>query len=514
MAGLEFNGISVTSEQLVAFKAWLSVNGGFPAGDFAPGSLAAAQVGTANKAGLLRAIAAKADAGNAATLPPWSLPPAFALGAVTAGDIRVTSAGRVYYAQFGGTATVEPTQEYPAALAADGTLIWVYMGSVGITASDPMAPTVTTGGLSTISATYGNNNYYPQTQPQHFTLLDALDTLSSFGAAQPRGWPDGSGARTAAGGAIAFETEAAAFAISYPFNGSAFRVKIDGRWRTIEPETMLKVQTGANNFNYTLFTFPGGVKKRRIEIDTSRIGGTNPQAIIYGVHLSTHDQVRPVKVSSTLGVVADSWGAGVGYAYINGNRFPQKLRDRLGFDQLFNLSTGGTGYDNKGPSSAFYNFAERLEAIVPTLTTLPDMWVLAGSGNDNLPAALVGAGLTRCAAAIRSRSKSVPIVIFGVQPWNDGQNNAYIAANEAKQIAAVAALNDPLVFYRPCYGDPKGPWLSGSWNNGATPGTGRAGYVNSGWLLGNDQIHGYDIGYDYWAARIETDIRNNVYPAL
>jgi len=44
MAGLEFNGISVTPEQLAAFKAWLSANGGLPAGDFAPGGSAAAQV--------------------------------------------------------------------------------------------------------------------------------------------------------------------------------------------------------------------------------------------------------------------------------------------------------------------------------------------------------------------------------------------------------------------------------------------------------------------------------------
>jgi len=43
MAGLQFNGIDVTSEQLAAFKAWLSANGGLPSGDLV-GS-AAAQVG-------------------------------------------------------------------------------------------------------------------------------------------------------------------------------------------------------------------------------------------------------------------------------------------------------------------------------------------------------------------------------------------------------------------------------------------------------------------------------------
>lgn len=542
--------------------------------------------------GLLRTLGAKSDAGNATTRPPWSRPATMTVGeTVAAGEFRVTPERRVYYAQFGGTVSVIPAQEYPAGLAADGTLIWVFVGSISIDADDALAPTVSTGGLSNINAVLPKtNNYYPASQPQFFTVLDAPAVNSVFGAAQPTGWDDGNGGKTQAGGAIAFETEAPGIAISYVYNTAGFRIKIDGRWRTIQPEPILTVQTGSNNFNYTYLAFPDGIKTRRIVIDTSGRGGTTPQSQIYGVHVNQNHQVRPIKVDSTMAVIADSWGAGAGYQYMFGARWPQQLRDLLGFDEVLNYSIGGTSYSNKGPGSAYYTFVERIPVLLADLKargkSLPKLWIFAGSGNGNGSPSAEGAGLTAAIAAIRAVDLTVPVVVFGVQPWNDasatfsltttsGDVNAtitaissgsvsagqkitsaglpagttiqslgtstggtgtivlsqpasaaqtsqpayanagvLISANEAAQLSAITTLSDSSVFYVPCYGDPKGPWLAGTWNNGATPGTGRATLVNSGWLLGNDKTHSYDIGYTYWAARMASEIRSKVYPVM
>lgn len=532
----------------------------------------------------LLSLAARAEAGNPVDSPPWTYPaPWSASTAYASGAVVVTTAGNVYIAMTAGTSgTTQPSQTYPVGVPADGSVYWAYVGGISITASDPMAPTTATGGQS---ALYGNgyiNTYYPLSSP-NVALIDAAGMTNSFGAAQPCGWSNGASGTTAAGGAFAFETEAASFAISYPYTTAKFRVMIDGRWNTIGPEAMLSTQTGGNNFNYTLFTFPGGAKTRRIVIDCSNISGS--QALVYTIQTKGNDMIRPAKIGASMAVIADSWGQGAGYDFVIGNRWPQQLARLLGFDQVYNYSIGGTGFVNIGPGPN-NTFGARVPLLTSALSAngqqSPALWVFGGSINDNSStAASIRAGVTAAMQNVRSVSNA-PIVIFGVQPTpgdatatfafstssgsttvtvtaktsgtiavgdkitsggifaagttvtglgtystgtgtgtisvssapggaysgQTGYANAGVAAlaNEAAQLAAVTAFNDPLVFYVPVYGDPIGPWIAGLWNN-----QGNSFFSNSGALIGNDQTHSYDYGYNYWAKRMSNRIKQLIY---
>lgn len=390
----------------------------------------------------LLSLAAKAEAGNPVDSPPWTFPTLWAATTVYAsGMVIVTTTGGIYIAMTSGTSgPTQPSQTYPVGAPADGTVYWAYVGGISITASDPMAPITATGGQSALYGAGYVNAYYAVSS-QNVALLDAAGMTNTFGAAQPCGWNNGASGTTAAGGAFVFETEAQSFAISYPYTTQKFRVMIDGRWNTIGPENMLSVQTGGNNFNYTLFTFPGGARTRRIVVDCSNISGS--EALVYTIQTKGSDMIRTAKIGASMAVIADSWGLGAGYDFIIGNRWPQQLARLLGFDQVYNYSIGGTGFVNAGPGPN-NTFGARVPLLASALAASgqqsPSLWVFAGSINDNASsAASIQAGVTAALQNVRTVSNA-PVVVFGVQPTQgDATATFAFSANSGSTTMIVTA---------------------------------------------------------------------------
>lgn len=457
---------------------------------------AQAAIGTAARhAALLRAADA-ALGRNPVVLPPWLAPPAYAPNTAYLPGQVVAHCGRWYMCGIAGTSPASgsgPIATNSGDYLRDGagSVYWTYLGGARITDPGDGAPQVS---VVTSNPALGAN-WVPGSFPGAYAVRGARAqplrgdfwSLSSF-EAKP-------GVAMCVGASVAFTSDADKISLFLPANSVQVRVIVDGRYLSIGSH----VVGGQDQWLVIDWTASTGRRLRHYELETgksaSQFGCVQTAA---SAMVSAAAGAGPRMV-----VIGDSYNAGSSYGpWLAGGSIAQLLGKRLGWGDVWNLSIGGTGYCHAG-AATFSTFGGR---VPQALALGPDALVLMGSTNDvGYAPAMVTAAAVATLQAIRAGS-AAPVVVIGVPSIN----LPGAAATEAAIAAAVAQLDDPLVFFVPICLAPS-PWLLGAWNNaGGVP----AGTVNAGLYVAADNVHPPEIGFDYYAARIEQAIRTAVLPAL
>ena len=455
-----------------------------------------AALGTAGRHG--RLLRASADAYNrsAAVLPPWLAAPAYAPSTAYAPGQVVANGGGWYMCGIGGT--TPPTGGGPATTGTgqyvpDGAspVYWAYLG--GARTADPGdgAPAIS---VVTANPALGAN-WLPSLYPAAYAVRGATPTayrdtfwsLSSF-EAKP-------GVAVCAGAAVAFACDADRLALFLPANSAQVRLLVDGRY--LKPGS--HVVAGQDQWMVIDWTGSSGKRLRQYELEVGK------SAALFGCVQTPTSAI--VTAGSSDGprmvVIGDSYNAGSSYGpWLAGGSIAHLLGKRLGWRDVWNLSVGGTGYCNAS-ASTFSTFGERVGAA---LALNPDIIMVMGSSNDiGYAPGAVQAAVLATVRAIRAGT-AAPIVVVGVPSIN----LAGLDLIEAAVAAGVAQAADSLTFFVPITGAAP-PWVLGPWNNGAgVP----AGTSNAALYVAADGVHPPEIGFDYYAQRIEQAIRAAVLPGL
>lgn len=191
---------------------------------------------------------------------------------------------------------------------------------------------------------------------------------------------------------------------------------------------------------------------------------------------------KPAK-QRTFGVISDSW-----YDTVSQNTSLNagvELAALMGWKQ-WNLSVGGSGFINPGPSGAGDPQHYASDKVFASLAKAPDLdfLLLNGSVNDmGYPVADVLTAMQAFFTKWRTVRPDTPIVWQGLEPQSYFENiygaPAIVAREEAQREVAAA---DPSVIgvVLPA----KENWLTGTGNTGAANGTG-----NQDFVIGPDSVH-------------------------
>lgn len=272
------------------------------------------------------------------------------------------------------------------------------------------------------------------------------------------------------------------------------------------------IQSGVS---YHMFDFSGnsGAKKRLWRFEN--LGQT-----IQGVYVNGNYTVwgPDNQDGVTVAAIADSIFAGSGFGpYVAGNSMTHRLAHEMGWNDIWGLNQGGTGYINRGASGGTttdkYGFRVA-EALTLKSGAGPDIWLLMGSTNDTgQVAGDITAAVTALLQSIRTGGSAAPIIVCGLLSVN-----ANATTTETAVQAGVTAFADPLgkTWFVPICLDAYFPWVSGTWNNNPaasgitnTNSTNGTLYINS-----SDSIHPVDAGTDYLARRMCAAIRAQVLPNI
>lgn len=457
---------------------------------------ARAAVATSNRHARLIAAAAASERRNPVILPPWLAPPAYVPNTAYAVGQVVANAGSWFMCGIAGTSPASgggPTTTASGQYVADGAsaVYWTYLG--GARAADPG------DGAPAVSAVTSNPslgaNWLPATCPASYRVRGAVPVAyrGSF-------WSLGSfeakaGMVACSGASVGFDCDADRLAIFLPANSAQLRVIVDGRY--LMPGS--HVVGGADQWLVIDWTASSGRRLRSYEVETGK------SAAYFGCAQT------PLSASVSAGaggaprlvVIGDSYNAGSSYGpWLAGGSIAQLVAKRLGWRDAWNLSAGGTGYLNPS-AAALHTYRQR---VPQALALSPDVVLLMGSTNDTgYPPAQVQAEVLATVQAIRAGTRA-PIIVVGVPSIN----LAGASATEAAVQAGVAQAGDPLAFFIPIAGATP-PWVLGSWNNASgVP----AGVANNGLYVAADNVHPPEIGYDYYAQRIERAVRASVLPML
>lgn len=442
----------------------------------------------------LRRLAEGAANNNALTRAPWIVPPAWAPSTVYAPGAFVSNAGSWFVCTTGGTSAASggPTTITNGNANSDGTAAWSFYGSAIMSASDPLAPTVTSS--ATDPRTTYTNSYAPAIKPQFFRTYGGYASTLRTNHWSILTFNQAAASPISRGASAAFMTDAPEFAFFVPSNALGVRLLIDGRYYSMAPFDF----SGTDTWVTVKFSTYGGRRMRRIEIE-----GNKALSYFGIVAVSANDQVVAPSVLDDVRAVfiSDSLYAGSGYGpWMAGGTVPRRVSKLLGWSDPWNFSTGGTGYiaTNAGAS---YTYGQR---ITEALTVNPDVWVFMGSTNDigQSSTAITAAALASY-QAIRNGGSKAPIIVLGV--WS--KNDAGVSATEAAIQAAVTAFADPLgkTFFIPIYADPVLPWVTGAWNNGSLSTS-----INATMMIAGDGTHPADVGTAYLSERTAAAIQANV----
>jgi hypothetical protein len=436
-------------------------------------------------------------------LPPWKVPAAWAQStAYRAGEVVVAN-GLWWVAQ--NTATSNASGTGPNApdttnVVPDGTMQWLFLGAPTSLSDDAQAPTVS----RSTSAPSSPNNV-----PWGLAVSSSADILRIYGGRQNPGNTDryriatfdrsASSTLRGSGGRLAFWSNAAtiSFLTSGISGGSEgpFRILVDGRYVT---------PSGFSNNNVNTYTtIAWTAKKARFY----EIEGWSREGVFFSLITIFTSQTDHIWKPATDGDIraywiSDSQCAGHSFGpYTPGGGLPFRVGRKLGWNDVWNASIGGTGWTNAG-TGPYYKFGER---IAEGLTRNPDIWVFDGSSNDN-GAAGIAAAVTSGIQAIRAGGSTAPIIVLGVLPISAG-----CATTEAAIAAGVTAAGDSNAYFIP-RSTAALPPIIGSFNRPATLNAN----VNSMALDINtsDNVHMMEGVMDKHAAWIADAIKTAVLPNL
>lgn len=449
----------------------------------------------ARHSALLRAAEA-AFGRNPVVLRPWLAAPAYTPNTTYALGQVVTYNGQWFMCGLPGTSPASgsgPLTTSSGQYVADGAsmLYWTWLG--GARAADPAdgAPSVTAvtsnPGLGATWAPAAHAHAFSVRGATPSPLRTNFWSLTSFEAK--------AGMPMCAGASVAFASDGDKIALFVPAGSAQVRVIVDGRY--LMPGS--HVAGGQDQWLVIDWSASTGRRLRHYELETgksaSQFGGvqTSASAIVTATGAAAPRMV----------VIGDSYNAGSSYGpWLAGGSIAQLLAKRLGWRDCWNLSVGGTGYCNPS-ASGFVTYGQRVSRA---LSLSPDIVLLMGSTNDvGYAPAIVQAAALATLRAIRAGS-AAPVIVVGLPSINLPGT----AATESAIASAVAQLGDPLTFFVPICGATP-PWVLGAWNNAVgVP----AGTANAGYYIAADNVHPPEIGFDYYAQRIEQAIRSAVLPAL
>ena len=449
----------------------------------------------------LRRLADRERARSVSPNVPMLLPSAWQVSTAYVRGNVVSNGGNWYVCVTPGTSAGSggPTSS-AVNLISDNTAQWAYLGSPTITANDPLAPTITTSGSSVpgsltnlydcvnFSSVFRRRGCYTQAFATSYWNLFTLDYKS--GVTVP-------GANVA----VEFMTDAPIFAIAQTNNDPRCNVRIDGRLVALDGPAR-----AANSPNWSIYDFSavGGRRTRRVTVEYCNAWATNTQRF-GGVRVGPNDQVwSPPAAQAKAVFCADSILSGTSTygPMLFGSSVATNVGRALGWDDVWDMSIGGTGYVATSGGNAYYTFAQRIPQIV---AQNPDIVVFMGSTND-FGQSGVTAAVTATLRGLRDAGYAGPIVVAGVIPVS-----AEAATTEAQVAAGVAAFVDPRrsTYWIPVASDPLFPWITGAWNN-----TLNTQSTNATLLISPDTIHPMDYGTEYLSRRLARAIDQQVLSAL
>lgn len=450
----------------------------------------------------LRRCAAKAERGNFVTNTPLIIPAAWlANTAYVQGDVRSNN-GSWYMCITSGTSAGSggPTATTGAAIT-DNTCSWTYLGGPTVAASDAQAPTISTQNTTPSGLTnYWNCILYPNLfRPvggyvtTFATNYWKLFTFNSIGATA-----------TPTNPAVEFYTDAPKFALGVTNAAPSFlRIAVDEgsgyRWLTVDHTA---ATTGATP-NWFVIDYSSVAQRKLRKV---RVYAPNLNTFTFaGVRATANDMVYAAPTADSVKAIfiSDSLFAGSSYGPFSiGMTTAQQVGALLGWDDVWDMSTGGTGHiaTNTG---ANYNFGQRIaDASNAATIAAADVVNVMGSTND-IGQSGITAAVTAEIQAIRALNAGCIINYLGV--WS--LNNAGVTTVESAVQAGVTAANDSRTFFTPIFADPTIPWVTGAWNN-----SGNTGSTNAGMYISGDNTHPPDIGTAYLAQRIAKAFKTNVLP--
>ncbi|WP_165694960.1 SGNH/GDSL hydrolase family protein [Mycobacteroides abscessus] len=305
---------------------------------------------------------------------------------------------------------------------------------------------------------------------------------------------------------IQFWTDAPKFEVAWVNRGPVtYRVWADdAAVGSLVP--VVKTTTGNAESIVVDFTGVGGAIPRRIRVDLT-------WADFAGIVVpSSAYSIWPAKQRGpTVFMIGDSLTGGSGHSSSYGNQIPHVLGQLLGWDNVWNLGIGGTGYATKNAPSSFDNSAlPQVQYLAPSSATpslaapgsslpTPDI-VIVSHGHNDAPtwtAAVTAAGNTLAQA----RAQWPTALIFVTSALGNSSatgEGSFLTSNEAALFAAVAPYVDATIS---AWTGPGRPWLTGTGNTSATTGSG-----NGDLYIGSDSVHWNDAGILYVGARLASEI--------
>ena len=268
----------------------------------------------------------------------------------------------------------------------------------------------------------------------------------------------------------------------------------------------------------TLMKFDFGAAAQR-NVSLYMISSRGPCAIVIGAG----DTIAPIDLSAkaSFAAMADSYGGAYSDVWGIGGLF-YEASTQLGIPHADLDAIGGTGYAANNGSAASLDagnaFVARLGSIV---TGLPDLFVTAGSINDNNrlalpPYASASAAQAGFAAAVSTyftnlRAALPTSVLAAIGPWQPPPNLPASQGELDKATVIKQALQTA-----------GGHWvfvdnINGGWANSAgaagTPSTTDGPWQttqNAATYLGADQIHPNDVGCVYLGTRLANSLRAGI----
>jgi lysophospholipase L1-like esterase len=283
------------------------------------------------------------------------------------------------------------------------------------------------------------------------------------------------------------------------------RFIIDGRYASFTA-----VSHPLAGWGYVLLDFSGvgGQVTRDITIEASSGLWT-----FGGLDVSITESVNRVDMPSPLTAVfsGDSITESAGADYTS-DGFGAILCDYLGIQNFIPTGISSCGYlvtsgAGAAPPAGSGTALSRISDVLALTAAYPNSIVVDENGQNDVKGGFTAAQIqAACIAymrALRSGGFRGPIIELGIFPESQGGTNwAAGVAGEAAKLAAVAAMNDPLVFFVPLMQAPGGAVMTGTGNDVTPAGDGTADvYMN-----GNNLPHMNTAGYRRFALQLLSPI--------